>query len=194
MRFNSKVFWRVIGIFTLLDLALLLAGCSTAWTTEATNIIQLLIPAVQAALAILAAFGVGIPTTVMTAVNSWAQQAEQALLQVKGLIEQYNTAEASAQPGILNEIQTVLGVVSSNLATILPTLHVTDPATEAKIAAVFQAVAGEIAALLALVPALQGKVTSHDELKQLMAAVKSPKEFKSEFNAAAGQFGKQYEI
>lgn len=171
-----------------------LAGCSTAWTSEASNIISLLVPAIEAALGILTAFGVGLSPTTLTTVQSWATQAQTGLSEVKALITQYNTAIASAQPGILAEIQTVLGVVSSNLAMLLPTLHVTDAKTEAEIATVFSAVADEISALIGLVPALQGKITDHDAVKALMAQLKSAKAFRSDFNAKAGVFGKAYEI
>jgi len=187
--------------FSLLAIAFLLclnlAACSTAWTTEATNIISVLEPAVIAALGILSAFGIGISPSALTAVQKWGTQAQTALAEVKTLITEYNTAEATAQPGILTEIQTLLSTISSNLAELLPTLHVTNASTQAKIMAVFDAVASEISALIALVPALQGKVTSHDELKKLMAAVKSKNEFKAFFNKQVDAFGptaKTYEL
>lgn len=191
---NRKLFWRAFAVLAIIEACLFLSGCTSTWTSEASSIISLLIPAIQAALGILAAFGVGLSPTVLTAVNTWGQDAQTALAQVKTLIDQYNTAEASAKPGVLTEIQTTLGVISSNLATILPTLHVTDQSTQAKIIAVVQAIADEVSALIGLVPAIQGKVTSHDELKQLMAALKTPKEFRADFNAKAGEFGQEYTI
>jgi len=194
MKFNAQRFWKIMGIFAVLDLLALMCGCSTAWTQEASNIIALLVPAIQSALAILAAFGLGISPSVLTAVNKWATDAESGLAQVKSLIEQYNAAEATAQPGILTEIQTLLGVISSNLAAILPTIQVTDPSTQAKILAVIEAISSEISALLNLVPAIQGQVTSTEELKALMGALKSPKQFKEAYNKAAGVFGESYQI
>lgn len=196
MKFNTQRFLQVMGIFAILDICLMTAACSTAWTTEATNIIVLLVPAIQAALAILAGFGVGLPATVMTAVNTWAAEAQKDLSIVRGLIEQYNSAAANAQPGILVEIENLLGVISSNLAAILPQIHVADATVEARILAVIQAIAGEISALLTLIPAVQGKVTSAAELKALVekSGFKDPKHFKKDFNTAAGYFGKQFEI
>lgn len=196
MTFNWNRFWRVMGIFAVLDLCILAAGCSTAWTTEATNIIQLLVPAIEAALGILSAFGVGLPANALSEIESWAQQGTNALTQVKALIAQYNTAEATAQPGILQEINTLLGVVSSNLAQLLSTIHITDPTTQAKVMAIFQAISSEVQALITLLPAIQGKVTNSEELKQLLASsgYMTPKEFKKSFNEQAGYFGAGYEI
>lgn len=171
-----------------------MVACSTAWTSEASNIITMLVPAIEAALGILAAFGLGIPTAALTDVQTWAAQAQTDLAMVKSLIDQFNTAEAAAQPGILTEIQTLLGVVSSNLTKLLPELHVTDPNTSAKIAAIFAAVADEVTALLGLVPVIQGAVTDHDEVKALAAKLQSAKQFRSNFNALTEPFGKNYEI
>lgn len=185
---------RFFAIVTVLWMLLFLMGCTTSWVSEATSIINLLVPAITSVLSILTAFGIptGLTTTALASIQSWANQATAGLQTVANLIQQYNTAEASAQPGILTEIQTALSVITQNLATILPEIHVTDPATQAKIMAVVEAVQSEMQALINLVPALKGEVTSHDELKALVAAVQSPKEFRATFNAAAEQFGKEY--
>jgi len=180
---------RILLLWTLTWVIMLLAGCTTSWVTEATNIIALLGPAVSSILAILAAFGVGLSPAVATQFQKWSADAEAGLQQVATLINQYNTAEAGAQPGILTEIQTLLGVINSNLTTILPTLQVTDPSTQAKIEAIVEAFQSELAALIALVPALQGTVTDHDEVKKLMANLKSAKNFKATFNDCVAAFG-----
>ena len=194
IQFRMTPFSRLCFLISTLSLLMFAAGCVTTWVGEATSIIQLLVPAISAALGILAAFGVGISPTVMAAVQSWANQATTALQTVAGLIDQYSTAEASAQPGILNEIQTALSTVVSNLTTILPELHVNDPSTQAKILAIIEAIQAEMSALINVIPAIQGKVTSHEEMKALVAAVKGPKEFKAEFNTMVTEFGRQYEL
>lgn len=187
---------RFFAAVTILWMLLWLTGCTASWVSEATSIINLLVPAITSILSILTAFGVptGLTTTALASIQSWANQATAGLQTVANLIDQYNAAEATAKPGILTEIQTALSVITQNLATILPEVHVTDPATQAKIDAVIQAVQSEMQALINLVPALKGEVTSHDELKALVAAVKSPSEFKAEFNKAASAFGPGYEI
>lgn len=195
MRQHCIRYRKLYSVLFLLGLPLMLAGCTTAWTSEASNIIKLLVPAIESALAIMAAFGVGLSPNVLQNVQSWAKQATDTLTNVVApLIEQYNTAEAAAQPGILTEIQTALSTVTANLQSVLPSIHVTDTATQAKITAIITLISDEMTALIGLVPAISGKVTSHEELKQLVAAVKTPKEFRSEFNAKASSFGNQYTI
>ena len=195
MTFHFNRISRFFALFTLLwCIAAFAVACTGAWTGEAINIIQLLVPSITSILSILSAFGVGIPATAMTAIQGWATEATTGLQTVAGLIQQYNTAEATAKPGLLTEIQTTLHVISSNLAAILPEIHVTDPKTEAKITAIIGLVANEIAALINLVPAIQGTVTSHAELKALMAQLKTAKEYRNDFNAAVESFGKEYQI
>lgn len=195
MKFTPAArFWLLVTV--LWCLCVFGAGCTAAWTSEASNIINLLVPAITSILSILSAFGVGggLDGNVFQAIQSWANQSTSALQSVAGLIEQYNSAEAGAQPGLLVEIQTALNTIVSNLAAILPEIHITNKDTQDKVTAVIDLVQNELQALVNLVPALKGEVTAHDDLKKLVAAVKSPKEFRSEFNEVAGTFGKQYEI
>ncbi len=192
---NYSKLSRFFLAFTVLwCMCVFLAGCTTAWTTQASAIIQLLVPAITTALSILTAFGAGVTPAVLGSVQTWGQEATAGLQTVAGLIDSYNAASATAQPGILSEIQTALTVITTNLKAILPQIHVTDPSTQAKIMAVITAVSDEMVSLINLVPALKGEVTSHDELKALVAAVKSPKEFRSDFNQKAGVFGPEYHI
>lgn len=184
--------WFMLFLFSF---CFYLAGCSTAWTSEASTIIALLGPAIQAALGILTAFGLGLAPNVMTEFQSWATQTQNALTNViKPLIDQYNAAEAGAKPGILAEIQAALSVISGGLGKILPTIHVTDPGTQQRITAVITAIADEISALIGLVPALQGNVSTHAELKALMNKLKGPDEFKADFNSKTASFGSEYAI
>lgn len=194
---------RLYSLLFIASLPLFVAACSTSWVQEAQSIVQLLIPAVEAALGILAAAGLGLPATVVQGVQSWGAQAQGALTQVASLIQQYNSVEASAQPGVLIEIQNVLGVVTQNLNQLLPTIKVTNPSTQAKVEAVVQAIADEMTALVNLIPAVQSATASgasaHDQLKRIVsdqhfAVLKSAKEFKEQFNKAATQFGSQYAI
>lgn len=186
---------RFFTLFTILwCMALFTTACTTAWTSEAINIINLLVPAITAALAILTSFGKGVSPGVLASVQSWSNQATVDLRTVAGLIDQYNAADATAKAGLLTEIQTMLQVLIDNLNVILPEVHVDDQVTQDRITAVIATVASEITALINLVPALQGRVTGHAEVKKLMHAVKSPDEFRDEFNEKASIFGNQYRI
>jgi len=193
MKFNKQVFWKLIGVFAVLDLVILMTGCGD-WEAQASSIITLLGPAIQAAIAILAAFGVGVSATVQEQFAAWSAQAQTDLVTIKGLIAQYQAAAASAQPGILNEIIAVVGTTNTNLSSILTALHVTDATTQARIAAVFAAITEMLTAIVNLVPAVQGQVSTERRLELYKLFKTKAGQFKATFNAAAGVFGKQYEV
>jgi hypothetical protein len=194
-RFNSRIFWRLIGVFAVLDLCIFMAGCGD-WESQTSNIIALLGPALQALVAILAAFGAGVSGDVVTQFNNWAQQAQTALVNIKALIASYKTAAATAQPGILAEIQAALSALTANLGPILSSLHITDPNSQAKFIAGVEAVEAFVASLVALVPAVATlpKLSVGDEAKLGEKVNETKKKFKSDFNNAVGYFGKAYEL
>jgi hypothetical protein len=188
-RFDSQVFLKLLSGFAILDLCWLMAGCGN-WESQASSILTMIGPAIQAAIAILAAFGVGVSPDVMTAFGKWSTEAQAALAQLKTLIDQYSAALATAKPGILAQIESVLATTTGNLSSLLTTLHVTDPATQQKIAAVFAAIAGMLAAVGALIPVLQGKVEDPKEEARLYVAYKTTtKAFKATFDSAVDALG-----
>ncbi len=194
---------RFFALYVLLNLLLFTTGCTTSWVTEASGIIESLIPAVQGILVILSGLGAAALTpSVLTSVQTWGTQAMNDLNNVVlPLIEQYNAAEDSEKPGILTSIQAALNTIATNLATILPTLKITDPVTQEKVTAVITEVQDELNAVVALIPVVQGAGASPtpEALMHAMAAhpeitsnLKSEKQFRSDFNKAAGAFGKQF--
>lgn len=193
MKFNKQVFWRLIAVFAILDLIILTTGCAD-WESQASSIITLLGPAIQSLVAILAAFGVGASADVTAAFNNWAQQAQTALVNLKALVASYKTAAASEQPGILGEIEAGAAALTSNLAPIMASLHITDPGSQAKFAAAVAAVTDFLTALAALIPAVTTAKSITAERALGAKAEESKKTFRSAFNAAAGYFGKQYTV
>jgi hypothetical protein len=197
MTFNTR---RFIALLALFNLLVFLAACSTSWVQEASSIIGALVPAVEGVLVILSGLGaVGLSPSVITAVQAWGTQAQNDLENVvTPLINQYNTAEAAAQPGILTQIETALNTITANLKTILPTLKVENSALQAKITAIVTEVSDEFEALLNLIPVVKGAVTPADVIKALaahpeaVAKLKSAKQFSKDYNAKAGAFGSQY--
>jgi hypothetical protein len=193
MKFDARLFWRLISIFAVLDLCLLATACSD-WETQSSSIISLLGPALQALVAILAAFGAGVSESVVTAFNNWAAQAQTALVNIKALIASYKTAAASAQPGILNEIEAALSALTTNLGPILASLHITDPASQAKFMAAIEAVTAFLASLGALIPAVSSAATIEAERALSAKATESTKTFKKTFNSAVEFFGPEYRL
>ena len=164
MNYRRLLHWasRYLFLSAILWSLMLLCGCTTAWTGEASNIINVLVPAVHAILGLIAALGAKIPDTAAQAINDWGKQAQAALQQIKDLIAQYENAEATAKPGLLVEIQTAAETVVNNLGQILPTLHITDPVTQRKVTDVANAILVELQALVNVIPALQGKLHLRD--------------------------------
>ena len=75
---------------------------------------------------------------------------------VQTLISQYEKADASVQPGILNQIEAAIGTAQGNLNAVLPALHIKDAATQGKIAAVIGLVISEVESLAAVVRLVRG--------------------------------------
>jgi hypothetical protein len=186
---------RCLLLFALFNLMLLFTGCTDAWVSSANGIISALIPAINAALAILAAFGVGVSPTALAAIQAWGTDAQDTLTNVvKPAIDAYNTAAASVQATLLTQIDAALNSIVSNLNTALAAVHVTDPASQAKITAIFAVIQAFMVSLINLIPVLQGTVKDAARVHELIHAVKPEKEFRKEFNALAGQYGKEYTI
>lgn len=193
MRFNWRVFWRVMGAFAVLDLCILMCACGD-WETQAVNIIGLIGPALQSIIAILAALGAKVPANVMTTFSNWAQQTQTALVTLKGLIQSVQTAVAAAQPGIINQINAALQAIASQLQTILPELHIDDPASQSKVEEALAAIIGFVGELAALVPVIQAAKTFDEARKVATSAKAATTKFRTTFNEAVGYFGKQYQI
>lgn len=185
---------RFLLLYALFNLALLSTGCSAAWTTQASSIITLLVPAIQAAISILIAFGVGVAPEAMAAIQTWGTQAVDALTNVvKPAIDAYNNAADGAKAALLTQIKAALTSIVSNLQSALADVHVTDPKTQAKVTAIFNVILAFLTSLINLVPVLEahagGPSIDPEEAHVLIRAVKPSKVFKAEFNAAVEAFG-----
>lgn len=193
IRIDNKLFLRTLAVLFIIEACAFLTACGD-WESQAIQIIQMINPAVVALLNILAALGVSVSPSFLTAFQSWSQQAQTALTEVGNLINQYKTAEASAQPGILNEIQTALSTAASNLQQILPILHIDDTKAQQEVTAALSAVMGFLAALQNLLPAVQTATTKEAKLELFNKVNAAAKVFKTEFNNAVKNFGPQYEL
>jgi hypothetical protein len=128
-------------------------ACSTAWIGQAEEIVAALIPAASNLVALVAALeGKSVSAADLQRIQSAGTQAGADLQLIQSLIAEYQKADASAQPGILNQIQVAINTVQSNLNALLPALHIQDAATQAKITAVVGIVLSEVQSLAAIVP------------------------------------------
>jgi len=132
---------------------LILTACSTAWIGEAEQIMAALIPAVANLVTLVATLqGKDVTAADLQTIQNAGAQAEADLQLMQSLISQYEKADATAQPGLLNQIQAAMNAVQATLNGLLPALHIQDAATQAKITAVLGLLISEAESMAAIVP------------------------------------------
>lgn len=173
---------RIGLVIFLLATIGLLAGCSISWIDETTSLLPVIASAVAAFVGLLAAFGTKVPADLLKKVQMWQLELTNYFATLKDLIAQYQASTpGTQQDGILAEIQDVTQIMVNNLQALLPEFHVFDPATQAKVSAVANALLVQIEALAAIIPAVQGQV----KIQQVANAGKLPmnaQQFASHFN------------
>jgi hypothetical protein len=128
-------------------------GCSTAWISEAEQIVAALIPAAANILTLVTALhGQSVSAEDLKTIQSTGSQVGADLQLIESLLSAYQTADAASQPGLLNRIQTATSAVQANLGGFLPALHIQDETTQAKVSAVIGLVLSEVESLSAIVP------------------------------------------
>lgn len=177
------------GALTLvLCIAMTLTACSTTWIAQAEEVVAALIPAATNILTLVAALqGQSISAADLKTIQSAGTQAGADLQLIQSLIAAYQSADATTKVGILNQIQTAIGAVQSNLQGLLPALHVQDAATQTKITAVVGIVLSEAQSLAAIVPALSPKASSMTVARAMVRTKKqtplTAEEFVKSYNA-----------
>jgi hypothetical protein len=137
----------------LLCLTIGLAGCSTAWISQAEQIVAAMIPAAANLLTLVAALqGKTISATDLQTIQTAATQAGEDLQLIQSLIAAYEKADATAQPGILNQIESAIVAAQGSLEGLLPALHIKDTATQAKVTAVVGILLSEVQSMAAILP------------------------------------------
>lgn len=167
---------------------LTLTACSTDWITEVEQIVAALIPAVSNIIGLVAAAqGRGVSAADLQVIQATGTRAGADLQLIQSLIVQYRKADVATRPGLLNQIQTAINTVQTNLNGILPTLHIKDTATQAKIMAVVGMVLSEVESLGAILPRVNSN-GSPQTMAMVVGHVKerpplSAREFVSSYNA-----------
>lgn len=163
-------------------------GCSTAWISEAEQIVAALIPAAANILTLVTALrGQSVSAEDLKTIQSADSQVGSDLQLIGSLLTAYQKADAASQPGLLNQIQAATGAVQSSLGGLLPALHIQDEATQAKVSAVIGLVLSEVESLTAIVPLVN---PSASPVMMAMAAKQAKKqppltanEFVASYNA-----------
>jgi hypothetical protein len=184
---KTKVEIKKALMVVMLSGTLMWMACSTEWISEAEEIIAALIPA-TANLVTLAATLQGKNVTVadLQTIRSAGAEAGTGLQLMQSLIAEYQKADASAQPGLLNQIQVAMSAVQSTLNGLMPALDIKDEATQAKFAAVVGILLSEVESVAGIVPLLKtsspGMMTMTARQVRKQPAV-SAIEFASRYNA-----------
>jgi hypothetical protein len=141
-------------VAVVLCFTLILGACSTAWISEAGSIVAAMIPAAVNIITLISELeGKQTSAYDVSLVQGVGSQVAADLQLLQSLITQYEAADATAKPGILSKITVIAGEVQGNLNGLLPALHISDPATQAKVQAVVGIVLSEVNSLIAVLPA-----------------------------------------
>jgi hypothetical protein len=187
-----------VGLAVVLSVVMIWSACSTAWIGEAEQIVAALIPAASNILALVAAVqGNGISASDLQAIQNAGAQAGADLELIQSLITAYEKADAAAQPGILNQIESAISGVQGNLQGLLAGLHIQDAATQAKVTAVIGIVLSEVQSLAAVVPIVKsdaalraadsrGRLSPHSSAKAPLSANEFVKAYNSTLTARTG--------
>ena len=185
---RKKFGWGRGLVALVLGGTLMWTACSTGWIAEAEQIVAALIPATANLVTLVATLqGRNISAADLQTIQNAGTQAGADLQLMQSLITQYQKAEASAQPGLLTQIEATMGAVQANLSGLLPALHIKDAATQAKIAAVIGTLLSEVQSMAAIVP-LVNPSTSPARMSMAIRQVKkrpplTASEFVSSYNA-----------
>jgi hypothetical protein len=148
----NKAVAAKISVSILLCGTITWTACSTAWTTEAEQIIEALIPATANLITLAASLQENAPAAELQAIQSAGSQAGTDLRLLQSLIQQYQEADVGAKPGLLSQIQIAMTAVQATLNGLLTTAHIKDAATQAKVTAVVGVVISEVQSMVAIVP------------------------------------------
>src|SRR5579863_9355538 len=141
---KAKIARALLGL--VLCTTITLTACSTAWIADAEEIVAALIPAAANLITLIGALqGKSVSTADLQLIQSASTQAQTDLQLINTLITQYQQAtDAATQTSLLMQIQTAMTTVQSNLNGLLPALHITDAATQAKVTAVIGLILSEV--------------------------------------------------
>jgi hypothetical protein len=155
---RRKEFGARAGVCLVVVIAMTLAGCSTAWIGQVEEIVAALIPAAANIVTLVATLqGKAVSAADLQTIENAGTQAGAGLQLIQSLIAAYQKADAATQPEILNQIESAIRAVQTNLQGLLPALHIQDAATQAKVTAVIGIVLSEVQSLAAIVPLVKSQ-------------------------------------
>ncbi|MGO8985403.1 MAG: hypothetical protein ACLPND_18485 [Candidatus Korobacteraceae bacterium] len=141
-------------LISALSLAMLCAGCSTAWLSTVDSILAAAAPALVNILQIAAvADGQPVNGDLTAKINADA-------LAIKTLAADFARASSGAAPGVCQQLQSAVSDYQADQALVLQVAQVKDPNTQAKITILSDLVAGTVQAVVAVIPSCQNAAVS----------------------------------
>jgi hypothetical protein len=130
------------------------SGCNTSWIQTAINDLPVLIQIALQVLSIVgAAQGKGqIDPALAAQIQSVGAQVQTDLQTLQSLVNSYNAADATAKPGILNQVTVLLGTVQQNLQAMLVAFHVSNQALQNTISTVLAIAMTTVLSIQTLLP------------------------------------------
>ena len=176
-------------IMSIVVLAALLATIGCGPSSEIEAILPLIAPAAVTAVEFYGiASGHPVDPSVVAKINADSQNAQNLYLA-------WANASAAAKPDAMNQLIAAVGAAQANLTTLFATFQVSDPKSQAKMAALTGLVLGELGSLQAILAAAQKphSAVAHATVQVVSvghapsSAPMSAREFKKAVNAAAGK-------
>lgn len=175
---------RKMKFLTIPVLALALLGCEASqWVKVAQQILPVVLPMVTNLVSAVSLLqGKTVSAADVNMINQTASQVSNDLNLAAQLINQY---QSSPNVTTLQRLNTALDEVHTNLSSLLPALHIADPATIQKIAAIVMLVDNEVNSLQQVLPAVSGGKLS--ARPGVTGAPLSADQLKAQFNAIVAQ-------
>lgn len=168
MKFAIKSF-----VSSILVLALVISGCSTAWIDVALKDLPIVISIVTSILSIA-------DVSAIPQAQAAGAEAQKDLQVLQSAIADYKAAkDAASQANALVKVQAAISAAQSHLGDILAAVHVSNPAKQAAISAGVGVALSVLASVQALLPSNAPKVSRAVHLA-------SPRQVKSQYNSAIG--------
>jgi hypothetical protein len=155
----------------ILSVALVVAGCSTAWIQVALNDLPVVLQIVTSILSIA-------DVAAVPQAQSAGAEAALDLQNVQKFLADYKAAQdAATQKTALSNVQAALQAASQHVGDILAAIHIKDPNKQAAVTAGVSVALSVLLSVEALLPSNAPKAVRAVRLA-------SPKEVKRQFNAA----------
>lgn len=149
-----------------------LTACNTSWVNEALAILKVALPAALNVLQLVAVLNSS-PID-----SAKAQTITDDVAAAEKFLEDYKTASDSAKAGVLGQLDAALLTTQADLSTILKSVHVVNPESQAKVTALADFVIAEVSAVEGLLPMSTTTVTHAKAGKPPLSAHK----FKAGYN------------